>query len=54
MTRVALLLLALIAALPGLVSAQGAFPSKPIELIIPFGAGGSADIEGRIIAKAAE
>lgn len=30
------------------------FPSKPIELIIPFGAGGSADIEGRIIAKAAE
>jgi tripartite-type tricarboxylate transporter receptor subunit TctC len=31
-----------------------AFPAKPIELIIPFGAGGSADIEGRIIAKAAE
>ncbi|HSF06068.1 MAG TPA: tripartite tricarboxylate transporter substrate binding protein [Methylomirabilota bacterium] len=30
------------------------FPAKPIELIIPFGAGGSADIEGRIIAKAAE
>jgi tripartite-type tricarboxylate transporter receptor subunit TctC len=31
-----------------------AFPGKPIELIIPFGAGGSADIEGRIIARAAE
>lgn len=30
------------------------FPAKPIELIIPFGAGGSADIEGRIIARAAE
>lgn len=30
------------------------FPSKPIDFIIPFGAGGSADIEGRIIAKAAE
>jgi tripartite-type tricarboxylate transporter receptor subunit TctC len=31
-----------------------AFPAKPIELIIPFGAGGSADLEGRILAKAAE
>jgi len=30
------------------------FPSKPIELMIPWSAGGSADIEGRIIAKAAE
>jgi len=54
MTRIALLLLLLIATLPGLASAQAAYPSKPIELIIPFGAGGSADIEGRIIAKAAE
>lgn len=54
MTRIALLLLALIVALPGLASAQAAYPSKPIELIIPFGAGGSADIEGRIIAKAVE
>ncbi len=30
------------------------FPGKPIELIIPFGPGGSADIEGRILARAAE
>jgi len=27
------------------------YPEKPIELIIPFGAGGGADIEGRLLAK---
>ena len=27
------------------------WPEKPIELIIPFGAGGGADIEGRLLAK---
>ena len=27
------------------------YPSKPIEFIIPFGAGGGADIEGRLLAK---
>ena len=32
--------------------AQAEWPSKPIEFIIPFGAGGGADIEGRLIAKA--
>ena len=33
-------------------SAQAAdWPSKPIEFIIPFGAGGGADIEGRLLAK---
>ncbi len=30
------------------------YPIKPIQLIIPFKAGGSADVEGRIIAEAAE
>ena len=30
--------------------AQAEWPSKPIEFIIPFGAGGGADIEGRLIA----
>ncbi len=53
MTRIVLLLLGLALALPAPAWAQ-AYPSKPVELIIPFGAGGSADIEGRIIAKAAE
>jgi tripartite-type tricarboxylate transporter receptor subunit TctC len=44
-----------VALLPAAPSAWAqAFPAKPIELIIPFAAGGSADIEARIIAKAAE
>jgi tripartite-type tricarboxylate transporter receptor subunit TctC len=28
-----------------------AFPEKPIEFVIPFGAGGGADIEGRLLAQ---
>ena len=28
-----------------------AFPDGPIEFVIPFGAGGGADIEGRLLAK---
>lgn len=36
-------------ALPGAANAE--FPEKPIEFIIPFGAGGGADIEGRLLAK---
>ncbi len=52
MIRLTILLAGLLAAAP---AAWGqAFPTKPIELIIPFAAGGSADIEGRIIAEAAE
>ncbi len=32
-------------------SAAAEFPSGPIEFVIPFGAGGGADIEGRLLAK---
>merc|ERR1711943_132761 len=32
-------------------NANAAWPEKPIEFVIPFGAGGGADIEGRMIAK---
>ena len=35
-------------------SLAGEYPEKPIQLLIPFGAGGSADLLGRAIAKAAE
>ena len=38
----------------GLVSTASpalAFPDGPIEFVIPFGAGGGADIEGRLLAK---
>ena len=34
-----------------MTSSAKAFPDGPIEFIIPFGAGGGADIEGRILAK---
>ena len=48
-------LLGAAALLTGAVTAVAAdYPTKPIEFIIPWNAGGSADIEGRIIAKAAE
>ena len=32
-------------------STAAEFPSGPIEFVIPFGAGGGADIEGRLLAK---
>jgi tripartite-type tricarboxylate transporter receptor subunit TctC len=45
----------LVAALAATAIAQPAaaqdFPSGPIEFVIPFGAGGGADIEGRLLAK---
>jgi len=31
------------------VNAQGAYPNKPIKLIVPFGAGGSADMLARLM-----
>ena len=34
------------------VNVKADWPNKPIEFVIPFGAGGGADIEGRLIAKA--
>ena len=32
-------------------AASAEFPNRPIEFVIPFGAGGGADIEGRLLAK---
>ncbi len=37
-------------ALPGLARAQGTFPSRPMRLVIPFTAGGSNDVVGRLVA----
>jgi len=53
--RPILMVMGVVSLLGAASGAAGAeFPTKAIEFIIPFGAGGSADIEGRIIAKAAE
>ncbi|MGI9258798.1 MAG: Bug family tripartite tricarboxylate transporter substrate binding protein [Gammaproteobacteria bacterium] len=35
----------------GLSAANGQYPEKPIEFVIPFAAGGGADIEGRTLAE---
>ena len=44
-------LMAVFAAALPMQSASAAYPEKPIQFIIPFGAGGGADIEGRLLAK---
>ncbi len=38
-------------ALPGIARAQGAFPNRPLRLVIPFTAGGSNDIVGRMLGE---
>jgi tripartite-type tricarboxylate transporter receptor subunit TctC len=44
-------LAAVAAAAPALTLAQATFPSKPISLIVPYGAGSSTDILARVLAK---
>ena len=43
--------LAAAALAPGLATAQDAWPSKPVRLILPFPPGGGTDILGRLIAE---
>ena len=46
----------LLAGLPLCASAQGSadYPNKPIELVVPFGAGGGTDVLARVVAEAAK
>lgn len=40
------------AALPGVAAAQAGFPQRPIQLLVPFGPGGIADITARAVGEA--
>jgi len=54
MQRRSLITVSLLAALAGLSNlalAQDAWPSKPIKLIVPFAAGGTSDILGRLLGE---
>jgi len=51
MRAVRLLLAGLAMAILAVMPARADFPEKPIEFVIPFGAGGGADIEGRLLAE---
>jgi tripartite-type tricarboxylate transporter receptor subunit TctC len=53
MTRAALLSIALVLTATGPAGAQGAFPTKPLELTVLFGAGSGADLLARKLAEAA-
>jgi tripartite-type tricarboxylate transporter receptor subunit TctC len=37
--------------LSGLASAQGAFPSRPIKIVVPWASGGGPDVIGRLMAE---
>ncbi|HEY8358402.1 MAG TPA: tripartite tricarboxylate transporter substrate binding protein [Ramlibacter sp.] len=46
------LIAAVLAAGAGLAAAQGAYPTKPVTMIVPFPPGGLADVVGRPVAEA--
>ncbi|SHJ25082.1 Tripartite-type tricarboxylate transporter, receptor component TctC [Roseomonas rosea] len=53
MRRRGLLAAPLLAALPRAQASAQSFPSRPVRMIVPFGAGGISDLVARIVAEAA-
>jgi len=49
--RRAMLVAGALACLAGPVVAQGKYPSRPVEVIVPWGAGGGSDLTARMVAK---
>ena len=47
----AVALLAALSLAPEAARAQDRYPSKPVEMIVPWGPGGGADILGRLVGK---
>ena len=52
--RLAVTLTAALLVAPATLLAQSDYPNKPIRLIVPFPAGGSTDIVGRVVAQQLE
>ena len=52
--RVAILVAAVLIGLAATPAAAQEFPTKPIELVLPFGAGGSHDLTARAVASVAQ
>lgn len=48
-TRRSLLALAALSPVASIATAESAYPSKPLRLIIPFSAGGATDVAGRLV-----